>query len=77
MFVLLSASALDRDERRSLPWFYVFLPLYWVMIAVATLRAIGQLFVTPHKWEKTPHDMRSRSIPHDLRYRRDPEFGEV
>nr|WP_255618204.1 glycosyltransferase family 2 protein [Aurantimonas sp. VKM B-3413] len=74
MFVLLSVSALDRQERRSLPWFYVFLPLYWVLIAAATLRAIAQLFVTPHKWEKTPHGLESRMDAGDQRYRVEPNF---
>lgn len=31
------------------------LPLYWLMMAAACVRAMGQLAVAPHSWEKTPH----------------------
>ncbi|KQQ79841.1 glycosyltransferase family 2 protein [Aureimonas sp. Leaf324] len=28
---------------------------YWLIVSLAGLRAIGQLFHSPHMWEKTPH----------------------
>ncbi|WP_294640156.1 glycosyltransferase [uncultured Aureimonas sp.] len=28
---------------------------YWLIVSLAGLRAIGQLFHAPHMWEKTPH----------------------
>ena len=31
------------------------LPAYWTLMAVAALRAVWQLFRTPHYWEKTEH----------------------
>ena len=76
-FVALSIGAVDRETRALSLRSYLRLPVYWLLIAAATLRAVVQLARDPHRWEKTPHDMRSRSIPHDLRYRREPEFGEA
>jgi len=31
------------------------LPVYWLMTSVASYRALAQLFIRPHHWEKTPH----------------------
>jgi hypothetical protein len=37
---------------------YVFLvPLYWLMISRAALKALYQLFFNPHYWEKTVHGL--------------------
>ncbi len=33
----------------------VLLPVYWLLMSVASYRALIQLVVHPHKWEKTPH----------------------
>jgi cellulose synthase/poly-beta-1,6-N-acetylglucosamine synthase-like glycosyltransferase len=74
LFVVLSRQALDPEEARTLPRYYALVPLYWVMIALATLRALTQLVTDPHRWEKTPHDMAARASPHDARYRLDPRF---
>lgn len=35
------------------------LPVYWLMISLATYRALVQLFTRPHHWEKTPHSPRA------------------
>jgi hypothetical protein len=32
-----------------------FLPLYWLFISAAAYRAVYQLIVAPHHWEKTEH----------------------
>jgi glycosyltransferase XagB len=32
-----------------------FLPLYWLLIWAACIRAFFHLFSRPHNWEKTPH----------------------
>ncbi|MBB4004859.1 cellulose synthase/poly-beta-1,6-N-acetylglucosamine synthase-like glycosyltransferase [Aurantimonas endophytica] len=71
LFVALSKQALDKEEGKLVRYFPL-VPIYWVMIAAATVRALAQLFTAPHRWEKTPHDMASRAIPHDARYRLDP-----
>jgi len=74
VFIILSTGVLDRHERQVLPKFYLALPLYWVMVAIAGLRAFFQLFFIPHKWEKTPHGLESRADPGDVRYRLEPCF---
>ncbi|WP_206455555.1 glycosyltransferase family 2 protein [Aurantimonas marina] len=75
-FIALSIGALDARERGGLVKYYPLLYLYWLLIAVAALRALGQLVSAPHLWEKTPHDIRSRADPRDARYRLEPHFGE-
>ncbi|MEC5322172.1 glycosyltransferase [Aurantimonas sp. A3-2-R12] len=75
-FIALSIGALDARERGVLVKYYPLLYLYWLLIAVAALRALGQLVSAPHQWEKTPHDIRSRADPGDARYRLEPHFGE-
>jgi cellulose synthase/poly-beta-1,6-N-acetylglucosamine synthase-like glycosyltransferase len=39
----------------------VFVPLYWVMMSVAAVKAMWQLVVTPSFWEKTAHGLDSDS----------------
>ncbi|MGE0856606.1 MAG: hypothetical protein AB7L18_11020, partial [Hyphomicrobiaceae bacterium] len=42
----------------------LLLPLYWIAISLAAYRALWQLVVAPHRWEKTPHAARpARGIP--------------
>ncbi|UIJ72704.1 glycosyltransferase family 2 protein [Aurantimonas sp. HBX-1] len=74
LFVALARQALDREEAGKLVRYFPLVPVYWMMIAAATLRALAQLFHAPHRWEKTPHDMAARAVPHDPRYRLDPRF---
>jgi cellulose synthase/poly-beta-1,6-N-acetylglucosamine synthase-like glycosyltransferase len=40
-----------KEERSVLVW----LPFYWLLMAVACVRALFQLIRRPHLWEKTPH----------------------
>lgn len=44
------------------------MPLYWLMIAYAAFRAIGQLVSNPFDWEKTSHGV--SGIPRPVRRRR-------
>jgi cellulose synthase/poly-beta-1,6-N-acetylglucosamine synthase-like glycosyltransferase len=37
------------------------LPLYWLLMSVACLKAIGQLVRRPHYWAKTPHRGRAET----------------
>jgi len=46
----------------------VLVPVYWVMMSVAALKAIWQLVITPSFWEKTTHGL--ASAPDD------PEEGD-
>ena len=41
-------------------WALVLLPVYWLLMSLASYRALAQLVTRPHKWEKTPH--RGRAI---------------
>lgn len=41
----------------------VWLPFYWLLMAVACVRAAIQLLLQPHHWEKTPHVGRSPRPP--------------
>jgi hypothetical protein len=43
-----------RGRSRELPAL-IGLPVYWLLMAVACVRALFQLVVKPHLWEKTPH----------------------
>ena len=35
----------------------LLVPLYWVMMSIASVKAIWQLVVTPSFWEKTAHGL--------------------
>lgn len=39
------------------------IPIYWLFISIAGWRAVFQLFVSPHKWEKTEHGKSTRATP--------------
>ena len=41
----------------------VLVPLYWVMMSIAALKAMWQLVVTPSFWEKTAHGLDSGHEP--------------
>jgi hypothetical protein len=38
----------------------ISLPIYWLLISLAGWRALVQLVVSPHRWEKTPHGLAKR-----------------
>jgi len=48
---------LAKREKWNLIKFVYFVPLYWLLMAVAAWMAIYQLFVKPHHWEKTNHGL--------------------
>ncbi|MBS44033.1 MAG: family 2 glycosyl transferase [Nocardioides sp.] len=37
--------------------FAVFSPVYWLLHSIAAWRALYQVVVDPHRWEKTPHGL--------------------
>ena len=74
-FVALSLPALNPEERAALPKYYALVHLYWLLIALASLRAVIQLARDPHRWEKTHHDIRARADLCDQRYRTEPHFS--
>ena len=42
-------------------WPAVLVPVYWVMMSIAAVKAMWQLVVTPSFWEKTAHGLDSDS----------------
>ncbi len=54
MAVLAKRTLALRGQGRD-AWALVLLPFYWLLMSVASYRALIQLVVRPHKWEKTPH----------------------
>ena len=38
-------------------WALVLLPLYWLMLSIASWRALFQLARDPYRWEKTEHGL--------------------
>ncbi|MEF2551660.1 glycosyltransferase family 2 protein [Aurantimonas sp. A2-1-M11] len=76
-FVALSLPALTPDERGTLWRYYALVHVYWLLIALAAVRALVQIAHDPHRWEKTHHDIRSRADLCDQRYRTDPHFGSA
>ena len=50
-----------RRRRRDLALSALLMPLYWLLISVATYRALYQLARDPYLWEKTEHGLGSPS----------------
>lgn len=57
-FLLLAWRALPPRRRGGFALTVLFLPVYWMMMSLAAWRAVWQLNVAPHHWEKTPHRRR-------------------
>lgn len=54
----LIGSVFMSERWRARPWRVLYgfgMILYWLLISVAAWRALWQLLVCPHRWEKTPH----------------------
>jgi len=54
-FLLLGWQVLDRKERKGFWKIVLLTPVYWMMMSIASWRAVWQLRRRPHHWEKTPH----------------------
>jgi hypothetical protein len=55
LFVYLNTIALYRRGKFSLVRYWFFIPVYWILLAYATVRASKQIITAPHLWEKTTH----------------------
>jgi hypothetical protein len=44
-----------RAEVRTGAWDVLTAPVYWAMLSLAQLQAIGRLIYQPFHWDKTPH----------------------
>src|SRR5690606_21344146 len=38
-------------------WVLALMPIYWLLLSLAAWRALYQLAVAPHHWEKTEHGL--------------------
>src|SRR5258708_38038621 len=41
-------------------------PLYWFMLSFATVRAMVQIFISPHTWEKPEHRTHLEDLSHSV-----------
>lgn len=57
LMILTSAVSAWRRYNWRVGVFAVFLPIYWLLHSVAAWRAMIQMAVSPHRWEKTPHGL--------------------
>jgi len=48
-----------RLKRYDLIPFVFLVPLYWILISIATYKAVFELYFRPYQWNKTPHGRRS------------------
>jgi len=44
----------------------IFVPVYWVMMSIAAVKAMWQLVITPSLWEKTTHGLQSGAEKSDI-----------
>lgn len=57
IYMLTHALGLIKIKKYQHLWLVLFLPLYWVLLSVASYRAIWQIFKNPYFWEKTAHGL--------------------
>jgi hypothetical protein len=62
--VVLAKRALALRGRAAEARVLILLPVYWLLMSLASYRALVQLVTRPHHWEKTPH--RGRDSAHAL-----------
>jgi len=55
IFMYMNLIAVYRRGRYHLVKYVLLTPAYWVLLAIATLRAMVQFVSNPHAWEKTKH----------------------
>ena len=64
-FVFIYCSMASVLARRSygLLRYTLLSPLYWLLMSIAALKALGQLITRPHYWEKTHHGLAHEPLP--------------
>ncbi len=60
-FAVLAKRALALRGRRAKPHLLMLLPFYMLLMSLASYRALADLVVRPHYWDKTPHHGRRPS----------------
>ncbi|HEX9503745.1 MAG TPA: glycosyltransferase [Patescibacteria group bacterium] len=66
IFVYLNVIGAYKRGSYDLVKYTLLSPLYWFMLSVATVRAMGQIFISPHTWEKTEHGTHLEDISHSV-----------
>jgi glycosyltransferase XagB len=56
LFLALGSLSLIKHEKRLVGRRWMAFPLYWMLISYAAWRAIIELWLKPHFWNKTPHE---------------------
>ena len=62
VFISLSWKTMARPEKASLATVVLLTPLHWLLLSAAAWRALGEIYLRPHHWNKTPH-RRTRRRP--------------
>ncbi len=52
---VLGLVGLYRRRMLGIAWVLVTIPIYWLLLSLAAWRAVIQLVIAPHHWEKTEH----------------------
>jgi len=64
VFVAMAAAGPARRRQWDLAGYALLVPVYWIMMSIAAWKAILQILVAPHHWEKTSHGL-VRTPPSD------------
>lgn len=56
VFIYLNILGVFGRQKYSLVKYMILSPLYWILLAIATVRAVAQIITKPHYWEKTKHE---------------------
>ncbi|MDO8533601.1 MAG: glycosyltransferase, partial [Xanthobacteraceae bacterium] len=54
---ILGLVGLSRRRMLGIAWVLVTMPIYWLLLSLAAWRAVIQLVIAPHVWEKTEHGL--------------------
>lgn len=54
-FILIHALPMFLKKKWKIAFISLFIPIYWFLMSLATVRAVFQLFFNPHYWDKTEH----------------------
>lgn len=63
LFIVFYMIGCAKREEWSLIKYVLFVPIYWLMISLAAVIALFQLFFKPHFWEKTVHGLHLAKVP--------------
>ena len=67
VFIYCSMAAVLARRSYGLLRYTLLSPLYWLLMSIAALKALGQLITRPHYWEKTQHGLAHEAPPVLLR----------